>query len=1075
MPRLFYQLLLVTITAFSAGALPAAAQDSDAQSLPNTRRYFLRNFLPIDYAGQNQMYDVVRDGRGVIYAGNNVTGVLEYDGIEWRTIALSNNNTAFSLAVGADDTVYVGGFGELGYLQVINGVSHYRSLLKHIPDGSREFGPAQVRCVSDGAYFNAGSAMYRWHDGAMTRIDHPDGRAFESIFSAGDRIYAADAEGSLFRITEAAPERIFEENPDVYGDYIFKNEYGLPAINLILPFDDDTILIGTYMRGLLTFDGTNLANFQTEADELLVGDMAHAATVLGNGEIAIGTVNNGVFVVDRDGRLKTWFSEFNGLVNNGIFSLLADTQNFLWVGTAYGFSQILYPSPFAIYDANSGLKGQVRCSVAAGKTLYVGTSHGVYRSAPASSALGLIFEPIKGIPPDETGTLKTFGDGVLAGSSLGLYYIENMQSALDDKQVRDSAEDSITQISDWGPDYRVSSFTSLSDQDCRFVETSRKYPGIVYTAAVFDGIHIFRHDGEKWSAAGFVDIKDPIFFGQEDDDGVLWVTSVNSGCYRIAFENGDFQSPVVENYYVDSGLPEGYYAISVVANDVYLYSDEGFYRFDRDSHHFEPDTTFFDDALYTGFVNEAPNGNVWITKGRPRRLSLAEHDADSDVYLQVKSPFQRFNQFQVRNFGYDRQGRTWFGADKSFLSYDPSVPFDHTIGFRTIFRKITVGDAVIFGKTASTETGAAATGLPQHFEYSDNSYRFDFAGLYPDIQFANTYQVRLDGLSDTWSEWSAATFKEYNNLEPGTYTFQVRAKNVYDTVSADADFRFVIFPPWWETWWFYCTEIGLLIVLLTTSVLMNRTGEASRFAKTVTLVTVVVIFESIMFFAEPVAESFGGGIPFIQLALNICLALALEPAQSLVETFLIGQRQRRKFRLNFGPDGTWNGGAHIIPTLADLSNLPAWIIAFRKEFADVGRKYGRYISNDWVLDDAEKNDLQVELEDLLGGLLLFRQRLTVDQPHHFSSAGTDPNKSYKVTLSEKHWKGDGRVKTAYRFDLAQFVDWYQDIFTDLNTLFNEHAAAMEDNVLSDDERTSLIGQIEAIFYNVIEIVRALKT
>ena len=55
-----------------------------------------------------------------------------------------------------------------------------------------------------------------------------------------------------------------------------------------------------------------------------------------------------------------------------------------------------------------------------------------------------------------------------------------------------------------------------------------------------------------------------------------------------------------------------------------------------------------------------------------------------------------------------------------------------------------------------------------HFEYSAPVY----------AQQSNVqYSYMLNGFDTYWSEWSKKSEKEYTNLPPGKYEFQVKAKN----------------------------------------------------------------------------------------------------------------------------------------------------------------------------------------------------------------------------------------------------------------------------------------------------------
>jgi Y_Y_Y domain len=46
------------------------------------------------------------------------------------------------------------------------------------------------------------------------------------------------------------------------------------------------------------------------------------------------------------------------------------------------------------------------------------------------------------------------------------------------------------------------------------------------------------------------------------------------------------------------------------------------------------------------------------------------------------------------------------------------------------------------------------------------------------------YSYRLVGRDDNWSPWTAATYVEYANLPPGSYTFSIKAKDEAGNITA---------------------------------------------------------------------------------------------------------------------------------------------------------------------------------------------------------------------------------------------------------------------------------------------------
>ncbi len=99
--------------------------------------------------------------------------------------------------------------------------------------------------------------------------------------------------------------------------------------------------------------------------------------------------------------------------------------------------------------------------------------------------------------------------------------------------------------------------------------------------------------------------------------------------------------------------------------------------------------------------------------------------------------------------------------------------------------------------------------------HDHNNIRFDFRAL----TFASTqpvqYQTWLTGQDQSWSPESPAPFKEYTNLDPGLYLFRVRARSAGGPWSAShAEYRFVIEPPFWQTWWARLLGVTLLALIV---------------------------------------------------------------------------------------------------------------------------------------------------------------------------------------------------------------------------------------------------------------------
>lgn len=100
----------------------------------------ITNFLPKDFHWHPQNRVILEDDRGWIYGGNTL-GLLEYDGVDWRKIPISDGvGIVRSLSKNQKGTVFVGSYRDLGYLATDKlGQTRFRSLLIYIPAEHRDF------------------------------------------------------------------------------------------------------------------------------------------------------------------------------------------------------------------------------------------------------------------------------------------------------------------------------------------------------------------------------------------------------------------------------------------------------------------------------------------------------------------------------------------------------------------------------------------------------------------------------------------------------------------------------------------------------------------------------------------------------------------------------------------------------------------------------------------------------------------------------------------------------------------------------------------------------------------------
>lgn len=99
--------------------------------------------------------------------------------------------------------------------------------------------------------------------------------------------------------------------------------------------------------------------------------------------------------------------------------------------------------------------------------------------------------------------------------------------------------------------------------------------------------------------------------------------------------------------------------------------------------------------------------------------------------------------------------------------------------------------------------------------YLESVISFEFAALNFVDSDRNQYAYRMEGFDMDWNYVGyVGTEKKatYTNLDPGTYTFRVKASNNDGLWNEEGRaIALVITPPYWQTWWF--RALGLLTII----------------------------------------------------------------------------------------------------------------------------------------------------------------------------------------------------------------------------------------------------------------------
>jgi ligand-binding sensor domain-containing protein/serine phosphatase RsbU (regulator of sigma subunit) len=254
-------------------------------------------------------------------------------------------------------------------------------------------------------------------------------------------------------------------------------------------------------------------------------------------------------------------------------------------------------------------------------------------------------------------------------------------------------------------------------------------------------------------------------------------------------------------------------------------------------------------GLSVYFIFPDSKGALWlITSDGLLRMDIEKREAEnlSEKNLLLSGT--------IVNLVEDKSGVMWITCDKGLVKYDPKsnegICFFEKDGLqgKSFYMgsqlRLSDGSILLGGTTGfnyfnpekiredKSSPDVALTGfqvlnkpypLPQEAAYTNEinlTYRdYFFSVDFGAIDYANPpqniFQYKLMGFNDDWVSIDQQHSITFTNLDPGTYTLQIKAATRNERWSEKPlEIKISISPPFWKTKWFYvvCVISGLLII-----------------------------------------------------------------------------------------------------------------------------------------------------------------------------------------------------------------------------------------------------------------------
>ena len=292
----------------------------------------------------------------------------------------------------------------------------------------------------------------------------------------------------------------------------------------------------------------------------------------------------------------------------------------------------------------------------------------------------------------------------------------------------------------------------------------------------------------------------------EDSKGNLWISTL-SGLNLLTSENkrqGIFKR-FMYNENDTTGIPheEIIQVYEDSKNSIWIVTRDGLAKYMEEKGRFEIYNE--SDGLPTNEIRsviEDRNGHLWIGSLK----GISRFDPDTKTFRNYdKSDGLQGNEFSRHTVHRLTSGELLFGGMAGFNLFDPNkiqdVPYKPPVylsNFKLYNKSVHFNDpdSPLNQHISVTDTLILA--------HTDRVFTFEFVALNYTNPEQNEYAYKLEGFEANWNYVGNQQNATYTNLDPGEYTFRVKASN-NDGIwnNKGVSLSLIINPPFWQTAWFY--------------------------------------------------------------------------------------------------------------------------------------------------------------------------------------------------------------------------------------------------------------------------------
>lgn len=750
--------------------------------------YFIQNYLPKHYNAGPNTNGIAQDKDGRVFIAGG-SGVLVYDGLNWHTIALPEQITAFSIICDTDGTIYVGADNGEFFLIEKNKRGRYVpiSLKENLNTTDQPHEPIkQIVKHNNNLYFLSADKLIE-KKGNAYKAFAPQNSFNIRALSIGKHLFVTDLDYNLMVLDNGVLQYVVNTE-----NLISKKAFFSYKINA------NTYAVGYRGDGMykVTYDSISPGKSKFERWPSVIDDELNESEFnngcpLRDGNYIITTNKKGVFIINKNLEMVKRFNSKSGIYEDNVKAGFQDANGNLWLATYYGISFIELNSKLYKFDRQNGISGLVTGACYYNNSLYVSTDKGVQYINDKETSFQLLQDFTK-----QSWGLSKINNELFISTEKGLFIYDGK---------------TISQKSD------KTTFCILCDP---------YKPELIY-AGTDEGVDVFSYIEKKLTYIKTYQLNIPVKSIASDYNKNIYFGCESNGIYYLNY----FNSFLLDSIQKREGLPEQYGENYVFTydNKLLIGTDSGIYTVRREktdrffcekSKAFYPltkGTEIFRGAELAGDVICSQSyENKKTDKIENKVIYISNSEGRCYINNEITN---KLKDTKVNLITYDSENKTTFICTDEglFLVNKQKEKIERHFSFflRLVLAK---NDTIIDNFSFKDDLSAKDFIIP----FKNNQLSFFVGYNCYENKNAVDFSYYIEGSDDEeYGNWTAQNIIKTTNLHEGDYILHIKARCDLNKDILEIHFPFKILPPWYRTIWAYLAYLILFGLFLFIVIKLN--------------------------------------------------------------------------------------------------------------------------------------------------------------------------------------------------------------------------------------------------------------